>query len=351
LTPPAAEALLGVVGFLRASCDGLGLALLAVSAVLSGQESPPAEPAATRIVFHESPVVDLHFYVRAVAAGGRASGIEAFAPAVAAAQELHRALGRNTLAWGALEGLLPGCQSAADLAAAFGRAPETLELRGGGKVALRDGASKLAQALVQAEPAFQELWKEHVQRTRAARARWAESVGPKEAELLAFHLASLGMSDPRLAIPVFLVAEAPWPGAVTHLDDQGRGVCFVGMEGTEGSQLHETVLHEVTHALDVAAGDASVLGELRKRLTAAGLTPRDPALRDVPHTLMFVQAAESVRRTVAPDHQDYGVVSAYYAREPTAELVRGFWTDHLAGKLTREEALDGIVTGVEPPPK
>jgi hypothetical protein len=327
--------------------------LAALVACVLSQESAVAAP--THIVFRESPVVDLFFHVRALAAGGRASTSEAFAPAVAAAQELHRALGGNTLAWGPLAGLLPGCESAADFAAALERVPETLELRGGTKVAMRASAAKLAQALVQAEPGFQELWKEHAERTRAARARWEESVGPKEAELFAFHLASLGMSDPRLAIPVYLVAEAPYPGAVTHLDAQGRGVCFVGMAETEGSQLHETVLHEATHALDVAAGEASVLGQLRARLAAAGLSPMDREMRDVPHTLMFVQAAESVRRTVAPEHQDYGVVSAYYSRVPTAELVRGFWTDHLAGKLTREEALEGMLEGIfaggKTPPK
>ena len=31
-----------------------------------------------------------------------------------------------------------------------------------------------------------------------------------------------------------------------------------------------------------------------------------------------------------------------------ATLVRGFWRDHLEGKLTREEALDGIVAGLAP---
>jgi hypothetical protein len=227
-------------------------------------------------------------------------------------------------------------------------------------VALRAGATKIATALAEAEPAFlngpgpdgkDSLWKQHDQALGAALARWERDVAPKEAELLAFHLKSLGMADPHLTVPVYLTAEGPWPGAVTHYDDAGKGVCFVGLEETEGSQLYETVLHEVTHALDIAAGDASVLGELRKRLEAAGLSRRDRAMRDLPHTLMFVQAAESVRRVVATGHQDYGVVSAYYSRVPTAELVRGFWSDHLAGKLTLEEALDGIVAGVKPAQK
>ena len=77
------------------------------------------------------------------------------------------------------------------------------------------------------------------------------------------------MKPPALEIPVKLVAEAPAPGAVTHRDDKGRGVCFVAVDPLQGSQLYECILHECTHALDVACGDDSALGELRQRMNAA----------------------------------------------------------------------------------
>jgi hypothetical protein len=222
-------------------------------------------------------------------------------------------------------------------------------------VNLRAGGARIAAALALAEPAFlarepgAETWSAHAASIAAARARWDEHVAPKERELLRYHLESLGMADPGLAIPVYLVAAAPQPGAVTHLDDQGRGVCFVSVgekSGTAGSQLFETVLHEATHALDVAS-QTSVLGDLRRALEAVGVGPRERAFRDLPHTLMFVQAAESVRRQVDPGHQDYGDVSGYYGRVPRSELVRGFWRDHLGGKLSRAEAVAGIVEGVK----
>ena len=333
---------------LLARASSLSWLLLPVCAQQAAH-APPATGDSTRIVLHESAAIDLYFHVRAMA-GGSASPGEAFAPAVEAARELYGALGRNALALGAIEGLLPGCRTAADVATAFGRAPETVELRGGAKAPLRAGAAKLAQALVAAEPHFEALWKEHARIIADGRARWNERVGAREAELLAFHLASLGMRDPGLAIPVYLMAEAPWPGAVTHLDEEGRGVCFVAVKGEEGSQLLETVLHEVTHALDVAS-DEWVLNDLRGALAAAGIGRRDAAFRDLPHTLMFVQAAESIRRIVAPEHRDYGDVSGYYGRAPESELVRGFWRDHLEGKLSRAEAIAGIVAGHEPAPR
>src|SRR5262245_3578795 len=244
----------------------------------------PQEKAPTRIEFHESAAIDLYFHVRATAGSGQASPIEALAPAVAAAKELHRALAGDPLAYGPIEGLLPGTEHAADIVAAFARAPESVELRGGKKAPLREGAQKLAAALVQAEPAFAELWKEHEKRTAAALDCWKARVEPKERELLAFHLASLGMRDPGVAIPVYLVAEASWPGAVTHYDDAGRGVCFVAVDPVPGTQLFETVLHEATHALDIAT-EESALGALRKALEAAGHGPRDKAYhRSEEHT-------------------------------------------------------------------
>src|SRR5262245_45528322 len=144
----------------------------------------PQEKAPTRIEFHESAAVDLYFHVRAVAGSGQASPIEALAPAVAAAKELHGVLAGDPLAYGPIEGLLPGTEHAADIAAAFARAPETIDLRGGKRVPLRAGAQKLAAALVQAEPAFGELWKEHEERTSAALESWKARVAPKERELL-----------------------------------------------------------------------------------------------------------------------------------------------------------------------
>lgn len=328
------------------------LAPAVLLACLGWLRSVPQESEPTRIAFHESAVIDLYFHVRAVGGSGRASPIAALAPAVDAAKELDRALAGNALAWGPLEGLLPGAVTAADVVAAFARTPESLELRGGVKAPLRAGAQKLAAALEQAEPACAELWKEHVQRTSAARGRWEEQVAAKERELLAFHLTSLGMRDPELAIPVYLVAEASWPGAVTHLDDAGRGVCFVAVDPLPGSLFFETVLHEATHALDVATNDESALGELRKRLEAAGHGQRERLYHDLPHALMFVQSAESIRRVIDAAHADYGEAEKVYARMgASAEAVRGYWRDHLDGKLPLAEALDGIVASVAPAPK
>ncbi len=314
------------------------------------QETPPSVPSIspqTRLVYEQSPIVDLYFYIRACAAPERETapppGFEAAVELVAA---LDRDLDRFFLAWGPIEGALRGSQSATDLERAFADVPAELELRSGKSVALHERAQELARVLREVEPLFLErIWPQHRTAIGDARELLARGFDEKQAECLAFHLKSLAMSDPGLEIPVYLVAETPSPGAVTHRDDEGRGVCFVAVDGAEGSQLFETVLHEATHALDIAV-DESVLGRLRDKLAQKGVTQRDRAYRDLPHTLMFVQSAESIRRTVDPEHHDYGDVSGYYSRVPEAsQLVRPAWKEFLDGKASLEETLERIAEG------
>jgi len=331
--------------------------LPALLASLALQTPPPqaAAPQATtptHIALTISPAIDLYFHIRTVASSPGKTTVEGFGPAIEAARELDKTLGGSFLAWGPLEGLLPGCRSALDIQKAFAAAPQTIELRPGTSVPLREGALKLAAALVAAEPAFQEPWQRREPRIQEARARWEASVGPKERELLDFHIHGLTMPDPHVTVPVTLVLEAPFPGAVTHRGLDEKGVCFVSVSNAPGSQLYEMILHEATHALDLASVNDSAIGELRFLLLGNGVAQTDKLLRDLPHLLMFVQSGESIRRVIDPAHQDYGEVAKVYARmAPNAEIVRGFWREWLDGRSKSTEALEQIVANVLPAPK
>jgi hypothetical protein len=299
-----------------------------------------AAPSPARIEFRWSPAIDLYFHVRVAESAANEASL---APAARLARALDQTLGGMALAWGPLDGLLAGCESVAQLRAAFERAPEALNLRGGTFVDLRRRALELATALAPAEAAFAEAWKTREPRLRAVRALWEERVGAKERALLDFHLASLGLADPGLVLPVVLVGEAPWPGAFTVLDEQRRGVSFVAADAAEGSLLLEIILHD-THSLDVAAGDRSALGELRAQLGSSATDERRP---DPAHVLMFVQSAESIRRVIDPAHRDYGEVEQVYGRLGDAATLRGLWSDHLEGRLSRAEALALYVEGLK----
>jgi hypothetical protein len=330
------------------------------------QEPAAAAAPATRIVFETSPVADLFYSVRAWASPGAPGEPGEPAPELAEAvrlvADLDRELERFFLAWGQIEGGLRGAQTAADLERLFAEVPESVTLPSGKAVRLREGALRIAAALREAEPWFLEhLWPEHQGALADARDLLQRDFEPHQAECLAFHLDRLAMADPGLELPVVLVAEAPYPGAVTHRDAEGRGVSYVAVRATEGTQLFETVLHEATHSLDVAtsghhtdrsahSGSAppGALEDLRGRLSRAGFSQRDRAYRDLPHTLMFVQSAASIRRTVAAEHEDYGDVAGYYAKVPeAAALVRAAWGEYLAGTISRDAALERIAAGAK----
>lgn len=345
-----------------------------------------AAPREMRFEFATKPYVDLHFYVRALAASKdphpEVADVQGLADAVEAARALDVELG-SPIAWGYVEGLIGECSTAKEGTLALAKTRETVELPGGKMVALRAGAQKLGAALEKAEPAFLEkVWPAHLKSLEEAATRIEKAFDGKEKECLADVAKRLRLPSPRRPIPVRLVYEAPYPGAVTHRKLGGGGVCFVGVKDVEGTQLLESVLHEATHALDVlgrpAPGESrasddplgkgskksegdedddedpetSVLDLLRARLEKAGFTRRDREWRDVPHTLMFVQAGETIRRIVDPKHEHYGTVAKYYDKvRAIADVELAAWTAYLDGKTTREEAVEKILGSVARAPR
>ena len=151
---------------------------------------------------------------------------------------------------------------------------------------------------------------EHERAIDAARQQIGELFTPKESVVLDFHTRSLGFTDDGKLLPVYLVFEEPFPGSVTQRDDSGRGVCFVSVHGTSGTLLVETMVHELTHAFDVADQGESVLAKLRKLLEAKGVTPRDREYRD----------DYTFRLTVADDRE---IPAAGRAAKQRAELAPG----------------------------
>jgi hypothetical protein len=292
-----------------------------------------------------NPFVDLHYLVRKhVNATGDAPTFTGFAAAVAAAREVEATLGGPPM-WGLIEGTLGECSSAAEAHDRCVELPETFRSRTGRTVELRSAALRLVAAYAPCEPAFlAEIWPRHRTRLEQAHKRIAADLLPHEAACFAYMLDCLAMQDPHRSVPVYLVAEAPDPGGFTHRY-RGGGVCFVGLEQNDGTLLYEMILHEAIHALDIATeGQNTALQVLRQRLRAAGCDSRSPTYRDVPHTLMFVQAGETIRRQLDPAHRHYGDVAGYYAKVPAAAAaVRPNWEAYLHEKLPRERALEQIV--------
>jgi len=310
------------------------------------QEAP-----ATRIDLRVEPLVDLYTQVRHLSSLRSAPAPDAttelLAPAVGAARRLGETLGPTSLNWGALDAHLEGCPDAAALAERFAALPEPVELWGGETASLRDDAVALARELEKIEPRWRELaWPKRREALERRRRDLTAELIARQAVSLRYMLDSLGIADPDAVVPVYLVTRTVWPGAMTYGSLSGGGICFVALDVSEGSRIAETVLHEATHALDVLDRGDSVFERLRTGLIEAGIDRRSRLIRNVPHAIMFIQAAETIRRHVNPDHVAYGENGLYDRIEHTREIILPAWLAYLDGERTREETIALIVERV-----
>lgn len=325
---------------------GVFLTLAAVAACGQPPQTTtsPVERSGSRIELLENRFLDMHYVIRALAEVAEDKRPEPMRAAVKTAAEIENSLG-GQMAWGILEGSL---MQAEDIAAArriAEKLPAEFQSMSGATLPLRELAQKLLDAYEPIERDFVErTWPDHQRKIAAARKSLAADLLPLAARCIEYIEKSLDMKDGQQAIPVYLVASAPWPGGFTHRRRGGGGVCIVGVD-QKPELLVETALHECIHALDISTqSQPTVLNELRKKLQQAGHSPRSELMRSVPHTLIFVQAGETVRRMLNPQHRHYGDTAGYYARVPEAtNAVREPWTAHLEGKMTTNEAVARMV--------
>jgi hypothetical protein len=313
------------------------LAFVAVVVLCAGCRVPGAKPdraRPTRLDLRLSPLVDLHNLVHVLATEKPDEPRPEFLePAVQAARAVQSKMGGVRVGWAMIDGYLVDCPNGHEFAQ---------RLRQAEGLRLRDEAVALAEALAHIEPRYiADLWPARQSALEAAKRQVARELDGKAAQCLAFIMSHLGMDDPGIVIPVYLVLDAPWPGGVTYRTP-GGAACFIDTRANGPAVRTEIILHEATHALDVATAGHNVIEQLRQRLAEANVPPRQA--HDLWHTLMFVQSAETVRRVLDPKHQDYGEVAGYYAKVAAAtRAVRPAWTAYLDGQGTRDAALARMV--------
>lgn len=331
----------------------LTCALYAQHVPTSGPTSGPAsQPGATvELDLRISPFIDLHYYVRTrLDAPAGLPGPASVHEAVAAARKLETVL-TGRAQWSLVEVILARCQSATEAVAACAQLPATYKLRSGTELQIREEALELARAYVPLEQEFREsVWPEHQFLLEKARARMASELIPKQAGCFRQILGHLGMNAPNLKIPVYLVADAPSPGGFTHRQRGQGGMCIMSVRDRDESLLYEIAVHEATHVLDFVTTDQeTALTALRTRLSAAGLGSPAAEFDGVPHALLFVESGETIRRCLAPGHEHYGDAVGFYEAFPEiTRAVRPAWTDYLDGKISRDAALDRIVSSLAP---
>jgi hypothetical protein len=238
-------------------------------------------------------------------------------------------------------------KNAADAARAFARVAETYKLKSGEVVPFREKGMRFGQSLVDVEKHFMaKVWPQHKLLLDKALAHVEQTLVPKEQQCFDYLTRHLGMETAEQVVPVYLVAEMPWPGGFTMWGkDATRGVSVISVTAHQRSALNTTILHEAIHALDLETkGKGNVLMELEQRLLKAGFAADNAIVRNAPHLLVFIHSSETVRRHVDASYQPYGEgVFSRPALQPivTAELPN--WVDYLDGKISRDEALNRMV--------
>jgi len=332
---------------------------LPVFAAAQSSNMPAAgPPTVSRLRIQVSPVADLHFYVRSLAAGkADSSPPEGFERAVEAARNLDAELKHIFLAWGLVEGSLPDFQSAGALAKAFEALPEAHTFREvigpsmsfSSTIELRKHAVALGEALAEVEGRFlSTVWPKHKAILDRALEGIQTQLAPKEAACLSDIIERLGIDDPIIYLPVFLITGIPDPGAVTN-PWRGGGVSYVGVENFPGTQLYETILHEVTHTLVILGGQSAFQRTFREQLQQLSLSPNDDGVRDVPRAILFIQTGATVRRLIDPAHRDRGETSGYYngMGRMAVEAIRPAWQRYLDGESTREQAVARLARSLQ----
>jgi len=298
-----------------------------------------------RLEVRIQPFVDLYSYIYKVSSGSeKAPDIEGFPEAVEAARRIPFSA---TFTKG---DLIPfRCDTAAEAIRVFAEYPETYKTSKGEIIPLRERAVELAKRLAAIEKSFMEkVWPQHKVVIQQAAALIAETLGRKEQECFTFMTRHLGMEDAKYIVPIYLVAESPWPGGFTIWgDDQTRGVCLLSVAANKGPDFLSGLVHEVIHALDLETkGKGNVLVELRDRLLKAGFDKDSLFVRHAPHFLVFIQSVETVRRKLDSTYQPYEIgVFGRPELQPIKNVELPIWTAYLDGKLSREDALNQMIDG------
>ena len=326
---------------------GLAAALLLAGGLRAAEPTPATTPTPTPpgrgVAFEFNPLTALHASLRAQAES--TDSAKGSAEPMATAIDAYRAFaaGAPTGAAGALylQGADVLVASAVDLEDLRSR----LELAAGipgSRLPVEPMRTLLLPALEKAWPSYSggQAARDE-QEVRARMEWWAATIAPRLQPALTWLGEVVGITAPAAAVPVRLVPTMPGKGAATFRTRQGA-LIVAGTSRYQGSAFVEVILHEMLHAWEVVAPDS--LGSLvRQRLETAGAEVETQ--RQIPHTLIFLLAAEGTKRFIDPEHVPVGEQYGAYCRgleryrAPIEPLLR----EHLEGQLDRGAFIDRLV--------
>jgi hypothetical protein len=169
---------------------------------------------------------------------------------------------------------------------------------------------------------------------------------PREGELFTYLTKHLGMEPPNAAVPFYLATTVPNPGSFTIQASAGKpGLCVTGARERPGAMLYDAIFHETLHLLNLErSGAANVVVELKRRLLRNGFANTDLVPRTAPHLLVFIHIGETIRRFIDASYRLNAGIFALPGNKAIADIERTSWAAYLSGRMSRDEALDQMVS-------
>jgi hypothetical protein len=205
------------------------------------------------------------------------------------------------------------------------------------RAAMATAAEELGAALRAAEPHFRAaVWPRRRPVVEAALATLRTAIAPRFPALVRRQADVLGLVWPD-QVDAFLVTDGyDRFGAYSH-------PLTVDVSRVAGDELHETVLHELTHVGDLHTGalGKECLGDrLVRRLVQTGASRR--RAWDAWHAVIFAASGRTVRDVLDPDHTDYAARHGLYVHFGVPDLPR-LWAGFVGGGLDEPAFFEAVV--------
>ncbi|HTQ08578.1 MAG TPA: hypothetical protein VMI31_00760 [Fimbriimonadaceae bacterium] len=242
------------------------------------------------------------------------------------------------LYWRTLDALTFSAESAEGL----NRIPDIMP-KVGGELDASDAFGTIRKALDESKDEFaSKLWPSERSAAQSCIDSFDEIPPAKRDAAIRFILQTAGIKKQPNSIEMLIVPRMAGPEGMTVRTMTGPLV-IIGAGKYRGSDFDEVVLHEATHVFDTVAGTESLFGELRAAAQAANRSAFD--VEEVPHTAMFLLAAEAIRLFVDPKHKDVGETFGIYARglDRLCRVERPILKDLESHRIGADEAVKRII--------
>ncbi len=213
---------------------------------------------------------------------------------------------------------------------------------------LKPTGEAIAEAILQSMPTFEKKeWLElETRRQRTFEPALTIQFEPQRKKLMSFLMTSLNSSPVMLVRQDFHMVDRYINTGHHFQEIQQRRFAIVETRRFEPLELIETVVMLLAQMLDKTdqGNSRSALNQLRERQEILRLP--NPML--FPRAVLYWTAGEAVRRMVDPSHQHVAAVRKIYERALRIFVpgLEEFWTPYLDGKLSLDEALNGMVRRV-----